>query len=52
MLIPNLFFFKGFFVLFVINLLENVLEFAIILLQNGVFGGQIQRILSVQSELE
>lgn len=52
MFIPNLFSFKCFFVLFIVNLLENIFEFSVVFLQNSVFGCQIQRICPVQGELE
>lgn len=39
MLIPNLEIFKLFYILFIIDFLEDILEPSIVFLQNGVFGG-------------
>ena len=52
MLIPDLLFLKCFFIFFVIDLLENVLESTVIAFQDSVLGGEVERILSVEGILE
>ena len=51
-LVPQFLGFKLLLVLFLINFLESVLESSVVLLQNGVFGGQVERVFSLESKLE
>lgn len=46
MLIPNLLLLESLLIGLLVNLLEDVLEPAVVLLEDGVFGGQVKRILS------
>lgn len=52
MLIPDLLLLKLRLVLLLIKSLKGILEPTIILLQDRIFGGEIQRVLSLQSILE
>lgn len=52
MLIPNLFAFELCFVLLVVNSFKGVFESTIVFLQNGVFGGQVQRVFSGKGKFE
>ena len=50
--IPNLLSLKLFLIALFVDALEGVLEPAVINLQDGVLGGEIERIFSRKSELE
>jgi hypothetical protein len=50
-ILGTLFFELG-FVLVVIKILENIFESSVVFLHDGVFGGEIERIVSVQSIME
>lgn len=51
-LVPDLLGLELLLVLGIVKLLEDVLEAAIVLLQNGVLGAHVQRVALVKSELE
>lgn len=51
-LIPDLLSFEIFLIFLFVYFLEDILESTIILLQNGILSGQIQRILSLKCKLE
>jgi len=50
--IPQFLSFKSLFVSFLVNFFKNVLEPAIILLEDGIFGGQIKGVVSLKGVLE
>lgn len=52
MFIPDLFSFKLLFIVLFINFLESVFKSSIIFFENGVLGCEIERIFSVECELE
>lgn len=52
MLVPYLFRLELFFILLVVDLLENVLEPAVVFLKNGVFGCEIEWVLPLQGKVE
>lgn len=52
MLVPDLLGLKVLLVGGVVNLLENVLEASIVLLEDGVLGAHVQRVVLVEGELE
>ena len=51
-LIPQFFGFKFLFILRIVQTLENILEFAIVFLEDRVFGGKVQRVILGKSVLE
>jgi hypothetical protein len=50
--VPDLLGFEIFFVLFVVDIFENILESAVIFLEDSILGAQIKRVFSLKSELE
>ena len=52
MLVPDLLFFKLSLVVFLVDLLEDILETTVVSLKDGVLGGHVQRPTSLKSELE
>ena len=52
MLIPEFLGLKFRLVLLIVNFLENILESAIVLFKNSVFGAQVKRVVSLQRILE
>lgn len=52
MFIPESLLFEGLGVLSVIEILENILESSIVLFQDGVLGGQVEWVFSVDGIVE
>ena len=52
MLIPKFFGFEVSLILFFVDFLEGVLESSIVFLQNGVFGGHVEGVVSLKGKLE
>jgi hypothetical protein len=52
MLIPEFLFFELFLVGFFVDSLEGILESAVVFFHDGIFGSQIERVLSLEGEFE
>ena len=52
MFIPQFFLLEYLLVLFIVKFLENIFETAIVFLQNCVFGGEVERVVALESILE
>ncbi len=52
MFVPKLAVFKFFFVLIIIEILENVFKTTIVFFKDGIFSAQVKRIVSIQSVFE
>lgn len=52
MLIPEFFLLEGFFVLLIVNFLENVLKPTVVFFHDSVLGGQVKGIVSFEGEFE
>ena len=52
MFVPKLAVFKFFFVLIIIEILENVFKTTIVFFKDGIFSAHVKRIVSIQSVFE